>query len=147
MSKVTKITSLEEKPTSTGKQMMCLTLEDGRKPSMFAGHSYYNSFKVGDTIKEEDLLQNGNYWNVKDPNRKAGGKGDMGKMMQAKQEGIALSQKNKEKGIMLSSTIRMAVDLVVAEGMEGDVKQRIQTWRSWLIAEWDNDDITNSEPF
>lgn len=68
--------------------------------------------------------------------------------MQVKSENIKVAQDNKEHGIMTSSTIRMAVDIALAEitGLPFDVgvfKGRVKTWRDWLIAEWDN---TKSAP-
>jgi len=70
------------------------------------------------------------------------------KAMDKKADNIALAQDNKEKGIMTSSTIRMAVDIALAEsaGLPFDVgvfKGRVKVWRDWLIAEWDN---TKSAP-
>lgn len=64
--------------------------------------------------------------------------------MEKKAVYIGQAQGNKELGIKVSSTMRMAVDLVVAEGLEGRVedgiKNAIQEWRAWLWMEWDKED-------
>ncbi len=52
---------------------------------------------------------------------------------------IQTAQNNKEEGIKTSSTIRMAVDLAIAEKAGGNPEpfpQLIKGWRSWLIANW-----------
>lgn len=64
--------------------------------------------------------------------------------MDKKAENIEKAQGNKELGIMTSSTIRMAVDIALAEVNsaqmfdEGVFKGRITYWRKWLVSEWDN---------
>lgn len=61
-----------------------------------------------------------------------------------KSKSIAIAQENKAEGIMLSSTIRMAVDIVVARGIAGEdidtasIKAKILNWRKWLVDNWDN---------
>ena len=81
------------------------------------------------------------------PTRSAGA---ITKAMDKKAENIAVAQDNKEKGIMTSSTIRMAVDIALAEstGLPFDVgvfKGRVREWRKWLIAEWS--DVKDAPPF
>jgi hypothetical protein len=81
----------------------------------------------------------------KPPMRSAGA---ITKAMDRKEAGIEKFQDSKEQGIMTSSTIRMAVDITLAEsaGLPFDVgvfKGRVKVWRDWLIAEWDN---TKSAP-
>ncbi len=79
--------------------------------------------------------------------------------MDKKNQMIQTAQSNKEQGIMTSSTIRMAVDIALAELPQGSVngnvhqvffdagvfKGRVKFWRDWLIAEWDN--VTSAPPF
>lgn len=76
--------------------------------------------------------------------------GAITKAMDKKAENIAVAQGNKEHGIMTSSTIRMAVDIALAEttGLPFDVgvfKSRVREWRNWFIAEWDN--VGQAQPF
>ena len=54
-----------------------------------------------------------------------------------KAELIAEAQDNKERGIKMSSTIRMAVDCAVAEG--NVTEANIKKWRSWFYTNWDVD--------
>lgn len=61
-----------------------------------------------------------------------------------KREDIKNAQENKELGIKVSSTMRMAVDIVVATLAnekiidESVIKGEIGKWREWLWNEWDN---------
>lgn len=63
--------------------------------------------------------------------------------MKAKEASISKFQGSKEEGIKLASTLRMAVDLSVAEitsnkeDDEASLQARIKRWRSWLWAEWE----------
>ena len=73
------------------------------------------------------------------------------KAMETKAQNIEKAQDNKERGIMTSSSIRMATDIVLAllqrETIldEGAIKGEIKRWRNWFIAEWDN--IDSAPPF
>ncbi len=60
------------------------------------------------------------------------------KNMEKKAADIKVAQENKEQGIKMSSTIRMAVDCAIAEGSV--TKENIQEWRAWLWTEWDKED-------
>lgn len=84
---------------------------------------------------------------AKPPQRSAGA---VAKMMEKKSESIKVAQDNKERGIMTSSTMRMAVDIALAEthGLPFDIgvfKSRVKEWRNWLIAEWG--DLEQTVPF
>lgn len=83
-------------------------------------------------------------------NRTAG----MEKMMDKKAIQIGAAQDNKERGIMTSSTMRMAVDLTVAQ-ISGDpilskdtaqIKKMIMDWRNWCATRWELT-TDNHEPF
>lgn len=151
-----KITNVEEKPTKTGGKFIQFTLEDGRKPSIFQGHSMWG-LQVGDDIPDTLLTQNDKgYWNIIDPHKKpSAGRGDFAKAQQFKAESIQRAQKNKEDAIKLSSTFRDATLLTVAQctpesGFHVEPESMKKTWlywRSWLLQQYDNDDHTNSEPF
>ena len=82
---------------------------------------------------------------------KGGFKGNMAATMATKQAGIEKSQDNKERGIILASTARMATDMVVAltdyeyKGFSvGALQKEWTMWRSWFAKNWgeDLDDIT-----
>lgn len=85
------------------------------------------------------------------PRAPGGFKAGMQKAIEQKQEGIRQSQENKELGIKLSSTIRMAVDMVIAilkdEQIieEGVIKGEISKWRKWFWDTWE--DPKNYPPF
>jgi hypothetical protein len=72
-----------------------------------------------------------------------GFKAGMKEMVKEKQEGIKLAQENKENGIKVSSTMRMAVDVVIATLAnekiidESIIKGEISKWRAWLWEEWE----------
>ena len=70
----------------------------------------------------------------------------MKEVMKEKQEGIEKSQYRKEQGIRVSSTIRMAVDIVIAE-LGGEkiideavIKAKIKEWRVWFWDVWSEPD-------
>lgn len=70
------------------------------------------------------------------------GSGAINKAMDRKEHGIEKTMDRKEEGIMTSSTIRMAVDIALAEvGKDmfdvGVFKGRIHFWRDWLVENWD----------
>lgn len=75
-------------------------------------------------------------------------KPDMTKVMEKKEASIEKAQDNKAEGIKISSTMRMAVDLALAEaegarheGNTGfDFSESIMRWRVWLWNTWEADD-------
>ncbi len=88
----------------------------------------------------------------KQPNEKLTFKGasNIAKNMERKEQGIANAQDHKDKAVMMSSTIRMSVDIALAEcaGMPFDAgvfKANVKKWRNWLIAEWS--EIDTAPPF
>lgn len=71
--------------------------------------------------------------------------------MQLKQEGIKQSQENKELGIKISSTIRMAHETALRETEgapfdPGIFKSNVKRWRAWYWENWDAKD-TDFAPF
>lgn len=115
-----------------------------------------------DTLRAEDMIE-GDFWvspkgrNYLFPPKPQSPKGgNISKMMEKKAVLIEKAQDNKELGIMTSSTIRMAVDLVVAQmandhiiqnATEADIKGMIKEWRKWLVSEWNNVDLNAKIPF
>lgn len=66
----------------------------------------------------------------------------MEKAMERKEAGITKFQESKETGIMLSSTIRMATDIVCSMNTDGKmtpaaIRAGIQEWRRWLWFQWE----------
>lgn len=73
------------------------------------------------------------------------------KAVERKEKGIEKSQDRKEEGIKTSSTIRMAVDLAIAQKEQGELRDTpladlILIWRAWLLQNWEID-ITDTKAF
>ena len=101
----------------------------------------------------------GNIWNKpntdkytlyppKDPaTANVGRVGAITKAQEKKAEYIEKAQDNRERGIKLSSTIRMATDVVIAilkdEKIidESTIKSKITEWRKWFVEHWDDADV------
>lgn len=66
------------------------------------------------------------------------------KTMERKEKSISGFQDNKERSIKVSSTLRDAVTLAVAEGKP--TPENILKWRTWLLNNWDIDP-TDTPPF
>lgn len=152
-----KITEIKQGNTKSGKPMETLILDDSEIKSLniFEWDEKFMKVKVGDEISRDELVKDGNYWNFKRDKPQSGGTqgnrgGMIAKAQDTKREDIKNAQENKEKGIMLSSTIRMAVDLTTGQitpnMTTSEVKQRIRGWRYWLMSIWDDDNWQTQEP-
>lgn len=133
-----------------------VTDESGRKLENVAVFSFFNGYAAvmpGATVEGalESKLFNGkesfSIVNMNGPaNQSPGGAfkafGGVAKAQQVKAENIEKAQENKELGIKISSTIRMAVDLAIAEHnpVGDDLVAAIKMWRQWLWLEWDKED-------
>jgi hypothetical protein len=154
----------ENKVTSTGKKYIKATLKDETGATttdvaIWEGFPNFANLKPGEVV-EGDLVikQNGQYENkslyapkVASTGQNSANRGGfIAKAQENKAVLIEKAQDNKERGIMTSSTIRLAVDTALAEcaGMPFDAgvfKGRIREWRNWYLAEWDN--VKSAEPF
>ena len=132
-----------------------ITSDDGQitdAVSIWSSFADFANLKDGDVVDGElEIKQNGNYTNktLKSPPTGTtgpyrGNPGAITKAMDRKEQGIEKFQDNKELGIKISSTIRMAVDLVAATESEGWTMQQkqseIKQWRKWLWENWSADD-------
>jgi len=146
---------MEVKTTSTGKsyKKASITGEDGAQyqVSVWDDFPSFAAVQAGGMV-EGVIRQNGKYTNLVAGNlgvRPASIPNKFGKVMEIKQEGIRKAQENKEEGIRISSTMRDAVLVALAElGGNRDhteYEDRIRYWRSWLYAEWDN--VKDAPPF
>jgi len=146
-----KITNIEIKQTQKGSDYKSCETDTGIRFNVFGFHSLYSFIEEGLELKPDQLYQEGKFWNLKDPNKEvSAGKGTFAKAQTYKTESITKAMDRKEHGIMLSSTARMATEMVVAlnDGLsESEAKEKWQEWRSWFIQEWTNDDITNTDAF
>lgn len=162
----------ERKSTSTGKDKMDVDLQDfngvvEEKVTIWADFPNFTSIKTGSEVCGQITVKNnGQYVNkTLYPERTEGFGGkkgapsvNMNKIMEKKQEGIAVAQDNKELGIKVSSSMNKAIDLAIAESKEFnsihmvgqptigyDLKAGINKWRQWI---WDNwDEIKSQPPF
>ena len=99
-------------------------------------------------------MVDGNYWrsdagknylfapDPEGPKGVVGGKGNIGRAMERKEQSIEKFQDNKEEGIKTSSTLRDAVILAKTEVdaelvPASELTARIEHWRTWLLAHWD----------
>lgn len=75
------------------------------------------------------------------------------KVMDVKRQDISKFQDNKETSIKVASTMRMAVDLAIAErsnghdSLDNTLQESIRKWREWVWLEWDKTTSTDVPPF
>lgn len=154
-----KINSIERKTTSKGSAKADLTLIDVSGAefegvTIWADFPNFEGLAAGSQIDGNlSIKQNGQYTNkTLYPNTAkptangqiGGNKSALGAgMMKQKAENIERAQETKAEGIMMSSTIRMAVDITVAK-MGGkmltdeEIKNEVTKWRYWLVEKWPN---------
>lgn len=128
--------------------------------SVWPDAPFYNDFQVGNVV-EAEIREKGKYKNLvaaRNPNgtERPYGRSPsaMTKVMEKKAGMIAEAQGNKELGIKVSSTMRMAVDCAIAEYNGLDLERKgdanlhniILEWRSWLWKNWDHT-VTDEPPF
>lgn len=148
-----KITSVTSK--SADWKIIAVTAEDGYPTDPVSvnrtdrnGRAFpnFDSLAVGMTIEANLWKSPTGKWSAFPPdapqtrNFASGGtkSGNMTKVMEQKQEGIKMAQENKENGIKTSSTIRMAVDIAIAENdQDSTMAESIIRWRKWLLENWD----------
>lgn len=149
------VESVLETNTTTGKtyKKAALMGEDGvqHQVSVWSDYSNYAAVTQGNTV-EGVIRDSGKYKNLVSGNlgtRPASIPAKFGAVMQIKQEGIRQAQENKGEAIKISSTMRDAVLITLAElGGNQDhetYESRIRYWRSWLYAEWE--EVKDVPPF
>lgn len=147
----------EKKVTSTGKEKIDATLSDGTTTidgvTIWADFPDFSKLMTGFEIEGDVVIkQNGQFTNktlypIKKVISTAPGaaQGFTGgsRMMEAKNKNIVAAQENKNNGIKAASSLRMAVELVIAT-MQGQdivdnsvIKGSIKDWRKWLLDNWD----------
>lgn len=151
-----------DKTTKTNKPYKSLTVrqENGteHKVNIWSDFPNFANVTIGTVIRGK-IEPNGKYMNLISElqSSKPTGAGGAFKTAQAKevidykQTGIAKSQDNKEHSIKVASTMRMAVDLAIAEYADKTVldtlDQSIEKWRRYCWERWDFDEAKNSNPF
>jgi hypothetical protein len=170
MNKDYTISSVDDK--SPDWKILTLEIVEGEGSVMFEDVSVNRVNKKGEAFPNFDNLKvgervKGNLWTssagkkylfAPDLNKPAGGanrgqsggfKAGMQKMVEQKQAGIEKNIDRKEEGIKISSTMRDAVQIALAElggnADHEDYERRIQYWRQWLWGEWEN--VNDFPPF
>lgn len=142
----------EVSTTSTGKTKTTLTLIDEKgtetdKVTTWGDFPNFAELQPGKSVNGNISVKvNGQYtnktlypeptapaWATAGPTGKGGG---IAKAQERKETGIAKTMDRKEEGIKISSTMRDAVNLAVAE--QSPNEDRIMYWRKWLWDHWDD---------
>lgn len=151
-----KVLSCEEKLTKLGKPFKKLEVEtegEIRWVSMWSNYPNFANIKAGSEF-DGKMTKEGNYWNLSMEGAVSRGGGfktaDIAKAQEVKRTDIKNAQDNKENSIKIASTMRMAVDLALAEYGTPEVldtlEQGIEKWRAYLWKNWDKTDA-DFEPF
>lgn len=148
-----KVLSADLTATSTGKSMKKLSLESTngvQNVNIFADFPHYAEINVGSSIDGEIRKNQKGYDNlysneIKTPTGAGSAfkQAQMEKTIDYKDNKIGKRMDDKEFNIMISSTMRDAVSLAIAEikdittlnTLEGDILK----WRTWLLAHWEVD--------
>ncbi len=122
---------------------------------------YFAELKAGETVEGELWQSQKNKWYLFPPKpvntqSKPNFTPKTGMIKQAqerKEQMISVAQGNKELGIKISSTMRMAVDCALGEYNSGrgytygdSLGENIKGWRKWLWEHWEAED-KDFEPF
>lgn len=156
-----KVINVDNVVTSTGKPMKKLGLEstDGAaQVNIFSDFPHFAEIIVGSTIDGELRKNDKGYTNLYSneikPRSGAGGafkQVQIEKTMEVKAQHIEKAQTNKEEGIKIASTIRMAVDIVTSlksdQWQATTMQEEIRFWREWLWLEWGKVGKDNMPPF
>ncbi len=157
---MTKITKIEDGTAKNGNPLKKVYLSEKVNNRdmvfLFSDHTRYNDLTVGMELGPDEIVADGQYIKLVDPDAGIKGKGGgsrsgmIKQAMNEKNEMIARAQDNKGEAIKLASTIRMAVDMVTAyKELYGvasveDLKDEIEKWRSYFYTTWE--DISQDEP-
>lgn len=143
------------KETKAGQPFKSCTL-DGKvfgkdKFNLFQFHTRYADIVVGSNVEESDIVQDGQYIKLRDPDEGIKGRGgkrgganplDIAMAQQNKAEHIQAAQDNKDRAIRLAGSLSHAVAVVTAFNKEltpDQVKTKIISWRDWFLENWDID--------
>lgn len=149
---------LEKKTTSTGKPYYKLSLKDEQgntteNVSMWSDFPNFANIAPGHFVTGDVKENDKGYKTIYAPKPVSmGNSGALGgykakvmnDAMEKKAGYISNAQENREHGIKVSSTIRMAVDMAIAEGKP--TAENIKDWRKWFWMNWDVDE-TSFPPF
>ncbi len=149
------VISTGDKITKTDKPYKQLTVreENGteHKVNIWSDFPNFANITIGTVIRGK-LEANGQYMNliselqVTKPTGHSGAfkQAQIKETMDIKRQDIQKSQENKELSIKIASTMRMAVDLAIAEWKDETVldtlEQGIRKWRAFCWENWDASD-------
>jgi hypothetical protein len=154
----------EKAQTSTGKDYMKVTIAGETMNCFPWKFAEYAKIMPG-AIVDGKVLVDGKFKNLVDDvdagsegvvvnavKKPAFGGGGVKAMVQEKNTNIKLSQENKERGIILSSTARDASLFVTTfyadKGWsEEELKEKWLAWRGWFAKNWGEDVSDITEPF
>jgi len=155
-----KIIWSEKKTTSTGKEKIDATLDDGQKTidkvTIWADFPNFAEIKTGHEI-EGDLVtkQNGQYTNhtlypVKVATTSNFGRsGGVSKLMDKKAENIKEAQERKAESIAYFNSVNSAIALLSKMGIESmsesQIRVNLVAWRDWFLKEYE--DWNKGQPF
>lgn len=156
-----KITSLVDKVASTGNPYKQLEVQDESgavfKVNVFNDFPDFANLRIGGVVRGQ-LVQKEQYTNLLSETQSRGKFGPSGgykqkvieETMARKEKSISGFQDNKDFSIMVSSTMRDAVSLAIAEIKDittlNTLEKDILKWRTWLIENW-NIDPKDVPPF
>jgi hypothetical protein len=148
-----KVISVLSKTTKTQKPYKTCEVECGgetRKVNIWSNAPDFANIKEG-SILVGKMTKEGDYWNISfEGDKPRGGQNyankeaSVTKAMDRKEKSIGRFQDDKEFSIMVSSTMRDAVSLAIAEIKDittlNTLERDILKWREWLIANWNVDE-------
>lgn len=151
------VKSIEMRTTSTNKPFKSVTLDEqvlGKdKFNVFQFHTRYNDVVEGRSFAPEEFEPDGQYIKLIDPDKglKRGFGGNKPNSAQIavaqaqKAQDIKTAQDNTSYNVRVSSSMRDAVLLAIAEGKP--TPENIVKWRGWVWREWENVDKLSEPPF
>ena len=149
-----KVLKVASKTTKNSKPYKMLEVEvngETRKVNIWSNFPDFANIVEGSVITGK-MAMDGQYWNIsyEDTSKPRGGAGtafktaQIEKVMDTKRQDISKFQDNKELSIKVASTMRMAVDLAIAEKGDRNVldtlEQGIKKWRAFCWENWDVSD-------
>lgn len=150
MSKM-RVTDVEIAETKNGDPYKKMTLSNGATVGVFNRNSRYSDIEEGLELSEDDFHQKGKWINLTDPEN-GRPKGAKDPDFDSQVAEADAQQSRREHSIKLTSTMRMAVDMVVSKNEVGAyervddeyLQKQIGKWRNWFYNEWEN--IAGEEP-
>lgn len=145
------VESYEMQETKGGDPYKQVTLDNGETVNVFNRSEHYPKIEPGYQIDKDLLYKKKGYVNLADS---VDDIPDSAGEYEGKEDTMSKAMSRKERGIKISSTARMATDVVAAEiesesltSLSKDsIQQRWKMWRAFFSDQWDHpDDYTDPE--